>query len=113
MGLKSPSDGRWDGRCRTGLMMSPRTERRRTPSSGRFWHRLWLMGISPWQMDVDHDGQDATSDDWMISRARGSLDMLVWHVWHDAGGPGGATFHSFGGDHALRGPTSPFGGLTP
>jgi hypothetical protein len=26
------------------------------------WHRLWLMGISPWQMDVDHDGQDATSD---------------------------------------------------
>jgi hypothetical protein len=27
-----------------------------------FWHRLWLMGISPWQMDVDHDGQDATID---------------------------------------------------
>jgi hypothetical protein len=78
-----------------------------------FWHRLWLMGISPWQMDVDHDGQDATSDDWTISRARGSLDMLVWHVWHDAGGPGGATFHSFGVCHALRGPTSPFRGLTP
>jgi hypothetical protein len=32
------------------------------PSSGRFWHRLWPMGISPWRMDVDHDGQDATSD---------------------------------------------------
>jgi hypothetical protein len=64
-------------------------------------------------MDVDHDGQDATSDDWTISRGRGSLDMLVWHVWHDAGGPGGATFHSFGGYHALRGPTSPFRGLTP
>jgi hypothetical protein len=94
-------------------MMSPRTERRRTPSSGRFWHRLWLMGISPWQMDVDHDGQDATSDDWTISRARGSLDMLVWHVWHDAGGPGGATFHSFGGYHALRGLTSHLRGLTP
>jgi hypothetical protein len=62
MGLKSPSDGRWDGRCRTGFVMSPRTERRRTPSSGRFWHRLWLMGISPWQMDVDHDGQDTTID---------------------------------------------------
>jgi hypothetical protein len=113
MGLKSPSDGRWDGRCRTGLMMSPCTERRRTPSSGRFWHRLWLMGISPWQMDVDHDGQDATSDDWTISRARGSLDMLVWHVWHDAGAPGGATFHSFGVYHAQTGPTSPFRGLTP
>jgi hypothetical protein len=72
-----------------GLMMSPRIERRRTPSSGCFWHRLWLMGISPWQMDVDHDGQDPTSHDWTISRACGSLDMLVWHVWHDAGGPGG------------------------
>jgi hypothetical protein len=31
-------------------------------------------------MDVDHDGQDATSDDWTAPRARGSLDMLVWHV---------------------------------
>ena len=77
------------------------------------WHRSWLMGISPWQMDVDHDGQDATNDDWTISRARGSLDMLVWHVWHDAGAPGGATFHSFGVYHALTWPTSPFRGLTP
>jgi hypothetical protein len=111
MGLKSPSDGRWDGRCRTGFVMSPCTERRRTPSSGRLWHRF--VGNSPWQMDVDHDGQDATSDDWTISRARGSFDLLVWHVWHDAGGPGGATFHSFGGYHALRGLTSHLRGLTP
>jgi hypothetical protein len=43
-----------------GFVMSPRTERRRTPSSGRLWHRL--VGNSPWQMDVDHDGQDATID---------------------------------------------------
>ena len=62
---------------------------------------------------MDHDGQDATSDDWTTSRARGSFDLLVWHVWHDAGGPGGATFHSFGGYHALRGLTSHLRGLTP
>jgi hypothetical protein len=61
---------------------------------------------------VDHDGQDATSDDWTISRARGSFDLLVWHVWHDAGGPGGATFHLFGGYLALRGLTSHLRGLT-
>jgi hypothetical protein len=29
MGLKSPSDGRWDGRCRTGFMTSPCTEKKR------------------------------------------------------------------------------------
>ena len=73
MGLKSPSDGRWDGRCRTGLMMSPCTEKKRDALIRTFWHRSWLVGISPWQMDVDHDGQDATSDDWTTSRARGSL----------------------------------------
>jgi hypothetical protein len=26
------------------------------------WRRFWLMGISPWQVDVDHDGQDVTID---------------------------------------------------
>jgi hypothetical protein len=82
-----------------------------TPSSGRFWHRLWLMGISPWQMDVDHDGQDATSDAGRFPGHVAALLRLVWHVWHDAGGPGGATFHSFGVYHALRGPTSPLRGL--
>jgi hypothetical protein len=52
----------------------------------------------------------------MIGRFPGhvaALIRLVWHVWHDAGAPGGATFHSFGVYHALRGPTSPFRGLTP
>jgi hypothetical protein len=52
----------------------------------------------------------------MIGRFPGhvaALIWLVWHVWHDAGAPGGATFHSFGVYHALRGPTSPFRGLTP
>jgi hypothetical protein len=41
------------------------------------------------------------------------LLRLVWHVWDDAGGPGGATFHSFGVYHALRGLTSHLRGLTP
>jgi len=62
MGLKSPSDGRWDGRGRTVVWRALAQRGRRTPSSGRFWHRLWPMVISPWQMDVDHDGQDATID---------------------------------------------------
>jgi hypothetical protein len=61
MGLKSPSDGRWDGRCRTGFVMSPCTERKKNALIRTFWHRFG-MGISPWQMDVDHDGQDATID---------------------------------------------------
>ena len=62
MGLKSPLDGRWDGRGRTGFVTSPCTEKKRDALIRTFWHRSWLMGISPWQMDVDHDGQDATSD---------------------------------------------------
>jgi hypothetical protein len=113
MGLKSPSDGRWDGRCRTGLVMSPRTERKRNALIRTFLALIVAYGDQPLADGVDHDGQDATSDDWTISRAHGSFDSLVWHVWHDAGGPGGATFHSFGVCHALRGPTSPFRGLTP
>jgi hypothetical protein len=96
-----------------GFVMSPCTERRRTPSSGRLWHRPWHMGNSPWQMDVDHDGQDATSDRMDDFQGTWQLDRLVWHVWHDAGGPGGATFHcSFGGYLALRGLTSHLRGLT-
>jgi hypothetical protein len=32
------------------------------------------MGISPWQMDVDHDGQDATSD---VGRLPGHVAALL------------------------------------
>jgi hypothetical protein len=45
-----------------------------------FWHRPWHMGISPWQMDVDHDGQDATSDDGRFPGHVAALIRLVWHV---------------------------------
>jgi hypothetical protein len=38
------------------------------------WHRSWLMGISPWQMDVDHDGQDATRD---VGRLPGHVAALI------------------------------------
>jgi hypothetical protein len=66
MGLKSPSDGRWDGRGRTGFVTSPAQRRRGTPSPGRFGidHGLW--GSAPGRWDMDHDGQDATSDSWTI-----------------------------------------------
>jgi hypothetical protein len=74
MGLKSPSDGRWDGRCRTGFMMSPCTEREEGRPHQDVWHRSWLMGISPWQMDVDHDGQDATRD---VGRLPGHVAALI------------------------------------
>ena len=69
------------------------------------------MGISPWQVDVGHDGQDVTIDAGRFFRARGSFLRLVWHVWDDTGAPGGGTFCSFGVCHALRGLTSPFKGL--
>ena len=110
MGLKNPPDGRWDGRGRTDVWWAHAQRRRRSPSSGCLWHRF--VGNSPWQVDVDHDGQDVTSDDWTFSRARGSFDLLVWHVWHDVGGPGGATFHLFGDYLAQRGLTSHLRGLT-
>jgi hypothetical protein len=35
------------------------------------------MGISPLQLDVDLDGQDATSASWTISRACGSVLGLL------------------------------------
>jgi hypothetical protein len=40
MGLKSPSDGCWDGRGRTELGRPLAWRRRRTPSSGRFGRDL-------------------------------------------------------------------------
>jgi hypothetical protein len=70
MGLKSPSDGRWDGRGRTGLVMSPCTEKKRDALIRTFWQRPWHMGISPLQLDVDLVDQDATRAGWTISRAR-------------------------------------------
>ena len=109
MGLKSPLDGRWDGRGKTELWRAHAQRRRGTPSSGRFGidHGLW--GSAPGRWDVDHDGQDS----WTTSRARGSHVGLVWHVWQVAGAPGGATSCSFDDYCALKGPTSPFRGLTP
>jgi hypothetical protein len=47
MGLKSPSDGRWDGRGRTGFVTSPCTEKKRDALIRTFWHRSWLMGDQP------------------------------------------------------------------
>jgi hypothetical protein len=36
--------------------------------------------ISPWQMDVDHDGHDATSDVGRLPGHVAACDRLVWHV---------------------------------
>jgi hypothetical protein len=33
------------------------------------------MGVSPWQMGVDHDGQDATSD---VGRLQGHVAALIY-----------------------------------
>jgi hypothetical protein len=50
MGLKSPSDGRWDGRCRTGFCDEPmHREEEERPHQDVFGID-WLMGNSPWQM---------------------------------------------------------------
>jgi hypothetical protein len=93
-----------------GFVMSPCTQRRKNAPIRT--SLAWTCGEQPLADGVDHDGQDATSGDWTFSRARGSFDVLVWHVWHDAGGPGGATFHLFSGYLALRGITSHLRGLT-
>jgi hypothetical protein len=71
-GAEEPN-GRWDGRCRTGFMMSP-------------FIRTFGVDISPWQVDV------------YVTRFP---ETTGWFRVDDAGGPGGATFHSFGGYHAL------------
>ena len=73
MGLKSPSDGRWDGKGRTRFMTSPCTEKKRDALIRTFGidHGLW--GSAPGRWDMDHDGQDATSDSWTTSRACGSV----------------------------------------
>ena len=47
MGLKSPSDGCWDGRGRTELWRALAWRRRRTPSSGRFGRDLTYGGSAP------------------------------------------------------------------
>jgi hypothetical protein len=72
---------------------------------------LWGSAPSRWTWAMMDAGRHQSC--WTISRARGSFLRLVWHMWDDAGAPGGATFSSFGVYHALRGPTSPFRGLTP
>jgi hypothetical protein len=79
MGLKSPSDGRWDGRGRT-VVTSPCTEKKKDALIRTFWQRSSLWGSAPYRWDVDLVDQDATRAGWTISRARGSHVGLVWHV---------------------------------
>jgi hypothetical protein len=47
MGLKSPSDGRWDGRGRTGFMTSPYTEEKRDALIRTFGIDRGLWGSAP------------------------------------------------------------------
>ena len=112
MGLKSPLDGRWDGKGRIGFVTSPCTEKKRDALIRTFWHRSWLVGISPWQMGRGPWWTGHHQWCWTTSRACGSHDGLDGHVWHVAGAPGGATFCSLDGYCALKGPTSPLRGLT-
>ena len=111
MGLKSPIDGRWDGRGRTELWRALAWRRRRTPSSGRFG-RDWPMGDQPLQVVWWL---------WWAGRHQGRLDdswrmwqhvWTLWHVWQLAGGPEGPTFCSLDADYAQKGPMSPQRGLT-
>jgi hypothetical protein len=80
MGLKSPSDGRWDGRGRTGLRRALAQRRRRTPSSGRCDRDLAYGDQPLCRWDVDLDGQDVTMASWTFSGANGSvLGLLGTH----------------------------------
>jgi hypothetical protein len=80
MGLKSPSDGCWDGRGRIELRQALAQGRRRTPSSGRFWQRFDLWGSALCKWDVDLDGLDATQDYMDAFWSRGQRVGLVWHT---------------------------------
>jgi hypothetical protein len=80
MGLKSPLDGRWDGRGRTGLWRALAQRRRRTPSSGRFGRDLAYGDQPLCRWDVDLDGQDVTRASWTFSGADSSvLGLLGTH----------------------------------
>jgi hypothetical protein len=68
MGLKSPSDGCWDGRGRTELGRALAWRRRRTPSSGRFGRDL-TYGDQPLADGTMILMGDATRADWTISGA--------------------------------------------
>jgi hypothetical protein len=50
MGLKSPLDGRWDGRGRTGFVTSPCTEEKKDALTRAFGidHGLWGSAPGRW-----------------------------------------------------------------
>jgi hypothetical protein len=63
------------GMAEAGQMCDePMHREKRDALTRTLWHRSWLVGISPWQMDVDHDGQDATS----VGRLLGHVAALIW-----------------------------------
>jgi hypothetical protein len=73
MGLKSLSDGRWDGRGRTEILRALAQRRGRTPSLGRFGRDL-AYGDQPLiRWDVGLVDQNATRAGWTTSRACGSM----------------------------------------
>ena len=107
MGLKSPSDGYWDGRGRTTSWWALAWRRQKDALTRTLWQRFDLGGINPCIWDDGFDGQDATQgmldDFWSMWHRAGT----IWHMWQVAGAPEGPTFCFLDADYALKGPTSP------
>jgi hypothetical protein len=74
MGLKSPSDGRWDGRCRTGFCDEPmHTEEEERPHQDVFGIDLWGTAPGRWRGTM----MDRTPL-VMIGRFPGHVAALIW-----------------------------------
>jgi hypothetical protein len=56
------------------FVMSPCTEEKKDALIRTFWHRSGLWGSAPGRWDVDHDGQDATSD---VGRLPGHVAAML------------------------------------
>jgi hypothetical protein len=80
MGLKSPLDGRWDGRGRTGCMTSPCTQRKKErPHQDVFGIDCGLWGSAPdrWTWTMMDRTPPLVMDDF---QGTWQLFRLVWHV---------------------------------
>jgi hypothetical protein len=78
MGLKSPSDERWDGIGRTAFCDEPmHREEEERPHQDVFGRDHGIWGSAPCSWTFDLVDQDATRTGWTISRAFGSMLGLI------------------------------------
>ena len=111
MGLKSPSDGCWDGRDRATLWWAIAQEGRRTFHPGHFC-RARPRGNRPLQMErltlMDRTSPEIAGH-WL---ERVAVWWGYWHVWQLGGALEGLTSDSWMLDMPKKGQRLPQKGLT-